>query len=305
MPILQDNRLGENRVIVTNSNGYPVAVYIQRSNELNLNDIVHGTVVEKLPAINACFIKTDLGFVFVQQKAPLFIGQGVCVKITKEARAEKCADGVLTDSAPVKASDIAVWLSETLNEPISDWQNGDELLQQAVQNKIKITENAELFIEKNRTCWSIDVDTGTSSFALTNKTAIEIIAREIVLKNLSGLIVVDFAGKKEMSFKTETVTLLKKELQSEKNCSILGFTRGGLLEIRRKREFAPLWDKIGFPEENLQTSVFRLLKEISVFNRKATLVAPPEVIAKIQQHNVFGIAFQSDSSIQPCQSYLK
>ena len=67
-------------------------------------------------------------------------------------------------------------------------------LQAALESEVVLTGGARLTIEETRALTAIDVDTSQAAGAAAVETA-EAAGREIVLRNLSGLIAIDFAGR--------------------------------------------------------------------------------------------------------------
>ena len=67
-----------------------------------------------------------------------------------------------------------------------------------------------------------------------NLDATKEIVRQILLRNISGAIIVDYIDSDEQ-IKKEVINLLRKELKQDgKNTTVHGFTRMGLLEMSRK-----------------------------------------------------------------------
>jgi Ribonuclease G/E len=82
-----------------------------------------------------------------------------------------------------------------------------------------------------------------------NRTAVAEIARQVVLRNLSGVIAIDLAGlpggrgAREALRKAAVDAFAKDPLRP----SVLGFSRAGLLEVVRPRIRPPLAEVIGTP----------------------------------------------------------
>lgn len=77
-----------------------------------------------------------------------------------------------------------------------------------------------------------------------NLDATKEIVRQILLRNISGAIIVDYIDSDEQ-IKKEVINLLRKELKQDgKNTTVHGFTRMGLLEMSRKNrgeELSNIW----------------------------------------------------------------
>ena len=76
---------------------------------------------------------------------------------------------------------------------------------------------------------------------LVNKEAAVEIARQLRLRNISGIIVVDFINMTDKSDNSEFITYLKQLLkQDETDTAFVDITKLGLVEITRKRSGKPL-----------------------------------------------------------------
>lgn len=81
---------------------------------------------------------------------------------------------------------------------------------------------------------------------LVNKKIIPEIARQIKLRNLSGIILIDFLSMSDKRNNRILMELLEDEFKDEKNqLNILGFTKLGMLETTRKRERLSLKKSLG------------------------------------------------------------
>lgn len=115
-----------------------------------------------------------------------------------------------------------------------------DMLQEAMQKTIKLPTGGEIHIEETKAMVAIDVDTAghisrgdTDSF---NKLAAKEIARQIILRNLSGKIMIDFAGSNEYRFMRSVIDTLEEELAGDaQGARVLGLSKAGNVEILRKR----------------------------------------------------------------------
>ncbi len=101
-----------------------------------------------------------------------------------------------------------------------------------------------LVVEQTEALVSIDVNSGKSTRKKnieetafhTNLEACEEVARQLRLRDMGGLIVVDFIDMKERRHKAEITKTLKKHLKSDKaKTKVGGITKFGLLEMSRQR----------------------------------------------------------------------
>lgn len=122
-----------------------------------------------------------------------------------------------------------------------------EKLDEALQKEIKLKCGGRVIIEETKAFVSIDVDSGEGNAQggfnrLNNEAAVEI-AKQIILRNLSGKIIIDFAGVSEYKFLKNSMDILEKEL-SEDVCRarVLGLSRAGNVEVIRNRRRPTLQD---------------------------------------------------------------
>ncbi len=108
-------------------------------------------------------------------------------------------------------------------------------LQAALESEVTLPGGARLTIEEAQTLCAIDVDTSQASGAAAAETA-EAAGREIVLRNLSGLIAIDFAGRGGTRRREAQIGALKNALAADRTPHrVLGVTAGGVVEVNRQR----------------------------------------------------------------------
>ena len=109
------------------------------------------------------------------------------------------------------------------------------LLAAALEPEVVLPGGARLTIEETRALTAIDVDTTQAAGAAATETA-EAAGREIVLRNLSGLIAIDFAGRSGNRRRETQIGALKRALAADRTPSrVLGVTAGGVVEVNRQR----------------------------------------------------------------------
>ncbi len=101
-----------------------------------------------------------------------------------------------------------------------------------------------IVVEQTEALVSIDVNSGKSTKKKnieetafhTNLEACEEVARQLRLRDMGGLIVVDFIDMRERKHKAEVTKALKKHLKSDKaKTKVGGITKFGLMEMSRQR----------------------------------------------------------------------
>ena len=105
----------------------------------------------------------------------------------------------------------------------------------ALEPEVVLTGGARLTIEETRALAAIDVDTSQAAGAAATETA-EAAGREIVLRNLGGLIAIDFAGRGGARRREAQIEVLKRALAADRTPHrVLGVTAGGVVEVNRQR----------------------------------------------------------------------
>jgi len=131
-------------------------------------------------------------------------------------------------------------------DPIEELGLEDEI-SEALLKEVKLPSGGRLSIEETKACVCIDVDSGAdngrgSISSLNQEAAVEI-ARQIRLRNLSGKIIIDFAGSSEYKFIKPVLETLEAELAKDSNKGrILGLSKAGNVEIVRVRRRPTLQD---------------------------------------------------------------
>ena len=123
----------------------------------------------------------------------------------------------------------------------------EDQLVQAVSPLVQLKSGGRLHIEQTKAFVTIDVDSGSINqtdnvYELNNDAAYEI-ARQIKLKNLSGKIIIDFAGSKEYQFMKPVMDILSVSLADDPcRGRVLGLSKAGNIEILRQRRRPSLLD---------------------------------------------------------------
>ncbi len=123
----------------------------------------------------------------------------------------------------------------------------DEMIGEALAKVVKLKCGGRVIIEETKAFVAIDVDSGDGclqgNVGLLNKEAAEEIARQIVLRNLSGKIVIDFAGITDFKYLRNIIDTLNNGLADDPmKATVLGLTRAGNVEIIRSRRRPTLAD---------------------------------------------------------------
>ena len=123
----------------------------------------------------------------------------------------------------------------------------DELIAEALEKEVRLPSGGRIFIEETKAFVAIDVDSGDDrgigSISHLNEEAAEMIARQLRLRNLSGKIIVDFAGSSEYRYMKPVIEVLERELAKDQTrAHVVGLSRAGNVEIVRVRRRPSLRD---------------------------------------------------------------
>lgn len=132
--------------------------------------------------------------------------------------------------------------------------NLDVAIEKALARTVWLKSGGNIVIEQTESLVAIDVnskkaiegkkDLEKTFFKVNCEAAIEI-CRQLVLKNLSGIIIVDFIDMKEDKHKRELEALLKNQLMYDPvKAMFVDFTKLNLVEITRKKVKVPFGYKL-------------------------------------------------------------
>jgi ribonuclease G len=121
-----------------------------------------------------------------------------------------------------------------------------------------------LVIEETEAMTTIDVNSGKntcdcieSSSYSTNLEAAQEIPRQIKLRNIGGIIMIDFIFMKDQAHRKEVLDVLKNGFSKDNvQTTVYGYTALGLMEIARKKTGRSLFQTIkASKQENIPSAV--------------------------------------------------
>ncbi len=128
--------------------------------------------------------------------------------------------------------------------PIFDLYGVEDEIQKALERKVHLKSGGYLIIDQTEAMTTIDVNTGAfvghrnleETIFKTNLEATQTIARQLRLRNLGGIIIIDFIDMVEESHKRQVLRSLQKYLEKDRAKShITEVSSLGLVEMTRKR----------------------------------------------------------------------
>ncbi|MFI8685572.1 Rne/Rng family ribonuclease [Rossellomorea sp. NPDC077527] len=126
----------------------------------------------------------------------------------------------------------------------------------AMKKVVWLENGAFLVIETTEAMTVVDVNSGKftgkdnleGTILQTNKLAAKEMAKQLTIRNLSGMILIDFIDMKKESHRDEVIESLSEALLSDRQrTTIVGFTKLGILELTRKRTRQPLAASLTIP----------------------------------------------------------
>ena len=128
--------------------------------------------------------------------------------------------------------------------PLFEVQHVEEEIQKALDRKVTLKSGGYLIIDQTEAMTTIDVNTGAfvghrnleETIFRTNLEAAVAIARQLRLRNLGGIIIIDFIDMEESEHRRQVIQALEKALDSDHvKTNISSVSPLGLVEMTRKR----------------------------------------------------------------------
>jgi ribonuclease G len=130
------------------------------------------------------------------------------------------------------------------DRPLFDLYNVEDEIQKALARRVDLKSGGYLIIDQTEAMTTVDVNTGgfvgarnfDDTIFKTNLEAAQAIARQLRLRNLGGIIIVDFIDMENTEHRQMVLEEFKKALSRDHTkMSVNGFTALGLVEMTRKR----------------------------------------------------------------------
>jgi ribonuclease G len=151
----------------------------------------------------------------------------------------------LLDFAQTYAKQVVEKLQVFSGErPLFELYNIEDELQKALGPRVDLKSGGYLIIDQTEALTTVDVNTGGFTGARnfdetifkTNLEAAQATARQLRLRNLGGIIIIDFIDMDNEGHREAVLTELKKTLARDRTrTTINGFSNLGLVEMTRKR----------------------------------------------------------------------
>ncbi len=169
--------------------------------------------------------------------------------------------------------------------PIFDLYSVEDEIQKALSRKVQLKSGGYVIIDQTEAMTTIDVNTGgfvghrnlEETIFKTNLEAARAISRQLRLRNLGGIIIIDFIDMDDPEHQRQVHRMLEKMLERDHaKTKITGVSELGLVEMTRKRtteslgqvlcESCPVCDGRGFLKTS-ETVCYEIFREILRINR--------------------------------------
>ena len=220
-------------------------IFVSRENSLNFDETYNSKIISYHPKLKGYFTETTKGInAFIPTDKQRAIGEKVFIKIKKEARRNKEATAELIEENALNHVSFLEKIQTKYPYNFKELNSLEQLIDQALEEEISFSNGAKISIQKTQALWSIDVDSGNSEtpFEEINKIAATLIQKQVQLKNMSGMILIDFIGSKKKQEQENLLKEIKKAFKNDNRTKIYGFSALRLLELKRKSERADIYD---------------------------------------------------------------
>ena len=128
--------------------------------------------------------------------------------------------------------------------PLFDLYGVEDEIEKALARRVDLKSGGYLIIDQTEALTTIDVNTGgfvggrnfDDTIFKTNLEAAQVIARQLRLRNLGGIIIIDFIDMDNEEHKNAVLNEFRKALARDRTrMTVNGFTQLGLVEMTRKR----------------------------------------------------------------------
>ncbi|KEY59984.1 ribonuclease G [Serratia sp. DD3] len=130
------------------------------------------------------------------------------------------------------------------SQPIFDLYDVENEIQRALERKVELKSGGYLIIDQTEAMTTVDINTGAfvghrnldETIFNTNIEATQAIARQLRLRNLGGIIIIDFIDMSNEEHRRRVLHSLEQALSKDRvKTTINGFSQLGLVEMTRKR----------------------------------------------------------------------
>lgn len=208
------------------------------------------------------------------------------------------------------------------DRPLFEIYNVEYEISKAMSRKVFLNSGGYVIFDQTEALTTVDVNTGgfvngrslSDTIFKTNLEAAQCIARQLRMRNLGGIIVIDFIDMDEEEQRTAVLEEMQRAVAKDRaRISINGFSALGLLEMTRKRtreslahllcEVCPSCKGTG-EIKTAQTVCYEIFRELMRHARQFSVkefrvIAAPKVVDMLMEEESQGLANLSDFINKP------
>ena len=197
--------------------------------------------------------------------------------------------------------------------PVFDLYGVEDEIQRAMQKEVPLKSGGYLIIDQTEAMTTVDVNTGSflgqrnleETVYRTNLEAAQSVARQLRLRNLGGIIIIDFIDMTDDEHKRQVLRTLEKGLaRDHTKTTVYDFSPLGLVEMTRKRTTESLERQLCEPCHECggrgslktpETIIYEIFREITRAVRQfeasqLLVIASPKVVGKITDEESSAVA---------------
>ncbi|MDO9449876.1 MAG: ribonuclease G [Rugosibacter sp.] len=205
----------------------------------------------------------------------------------------------------------------TGDRPLFELHGIEDEIQKALARRVDLKSGGYLIFDQTEAMTTIDVNTGgfvgvrnfNDTIFKTNLEAALTVAHQLRLRNLGGIIIVDFIDMEDEQHQAAVLAEFKKALASDRTrVTLSDFTQLGLIEMTRKRTRESLAQILCEPcpvcsgrgeIKTAQTVCYEILRELlrearQFAARELRVIAAPTVIEKFLEEEAQALTMLSD-----------
>jgi len=226
----------------------------------------------------------------------------------------------MTEFAQEYAPEIYAKLEHYPGErPLFDLYSVEDEIQKALSERVQLKSGGYLIVEQTEAMVTIDVNTGAfvghrnleETIYKTNLEAATAIARQLRLRNLGGIIIIDFIDMHDTEHQRQVLRTLEKLLERDHaKSSLTGVSELGLVEMTRKRtreslgqmlcSACPVCDGRG-TLKSAETVCFELFREIL---REVRAYDTEEIVVLASQLVIDRLLDEESSNVADLEEFI-
>jgi ribonuclease G len=197
--------------------------------------------------------------------------------------------------------------------PVFDLYGVEDEIQHALEKEVPLKSGGYLVIDQTEAMTTVDVNTGSflgqrnleETVYRTNLEAAQAVARQLRLRNLGGIIIIDFIDMHDADHRRQVLRTIEKSLaRDHAKTTVYDFSPLGLVEMTRKRTVESLERQLCEPchecsgrgmLKTTETVTYEIFREITRAVRqfeaaRLLVIASPKVVVRITEEESAAVA---------------